>query len=283
MTVSINLCNEVIRALDFRSQCAFARAVGYDGLEVAPFTLSHAPHELTPSAIREFRSIADDEGIAIAGLHWLLAAPEGLSITSTDDAVWQETTAVGRSLVMLCAELGGRYLVHGSPGQRRLEPGREAEGRQRGTAYFATMAEVAREADVAYLIEPLSRKDTPFVNSVEDALEIVAAIGSPALGTMVDCYAAATNGEDIVALLRRWLPQEVVGHVHFNDPNRRGPGEGNLGFGAIVDALEEFGYRGAIGIEPFEYEPDGMACAARAIGYVRGLMEARGCVPVPPR
>ena len=26
-------------------------------------------------------------------------------------------------------------------------------------------------------------------------------------------------------------------------------------------------------IEPFVYEPDGPACAARAIGYVRGAME----------
>lgn len=276
MTISINLCNEVIRALDFPRQCAFARAIGYDGLEVAPFTLGPAPQELTQSAIREYRVIAEGEGIGIAGLHWLLAAPEGLSITSSDDEVWQQTIAVGRSLVTLCAELGGRYLVHGSPGQRHLEPGRETDGRVRAIAYFAAMAEAAREADVAYLIEPLSRKDTAFVNSMEDALSITAAVGSPALGAMVDCYAAATNGEDIVALLRRWLPQGVVGHVHFNDSNRRGPGEGDLPFSAIVDALEEFGYSGAIGIEPFVYEPDGMACAARAIGYVRGLLEARG-------
>lgn len=276
MAISINLCNEVIRTLDFRSQCAFARAVGYDGLEVAPFTLGPTPHQLSQAAIREFRMIAEGEGIAIAGLHWLLAAPEGLSITSTDDQVWQKTTTVGSSLVRLCAELGGRYLVHGSPGQRPLEPGREIEGRARGIGYFAAMAEAAREADVAYLIEPLSGKDTAFVNSVDDALRIIAAIGSPALGTMVDCYAAASNGEDVVALLRRWLPRGVVRHVHFNDPNRRGPGEGDLGFGAIVDALGEFGYAGAIGIEPFVYEPDGTACAARAIGYVRGLLEARG-------
>jgi D-psicose/D-tagatose/L-ribulose 3-epimerase len=33
------LCAETIRHLDFRRQCAFARAVGYDGLEVALFRL----------------------------------------------------------------------------------------------------------------------------------------------------------------------------------------------------------------------------------------------------
>ena len=30
----IALCNEVIRELPFERQCAFARAVGYDGLEI---------------------------------------------------------------------------------------------------------------------------------------------------------------------------------------------------------------------------------------------------------
>lgn len=275
MTFPINLCNEVVRTLDFRSQCAFARAVGYDGLEVAPFTLGPMPHELTGSAIREYRAIADAEGMAIAGLHWLLAAPEGLSITSPDEDVRRRTIEAGRGLVRLCAELGGRYLVHGSPGQRRLETGSEDEGRKRGTAYFAAMAEAARDAGVTYLIEPLSRQDTAFVNFVDEALGIVAVVGSPALGTMVDCYAAATDGEDVAALLRRWLPKGVVGHVHFNDPNRRGPGEGKLAFGEVVDVLLESGYSGAVGIEPFVYEPDGMACAARAIGYVRGLLEAR--------
>ena len=33
-------------------------------------------------------------------------------------------------------------------------------------------------------------------------------------------------------------------------------------------------YSGNAAIEPFVYEPDGPTCAARAIGYVRGLQEA---------
>lgn len=275
MTFPINLCNEVIRTLDFRSQCAFARTVGYDGLEVAPFTLGPVPHELPGSAIREYRAIADGEGMPIAGLHWLLAAPEGLSITGPGEDVWRRTVEAGRGLVRLCAELGGHYVVHGSPGQRRLEPDSEDDGRKRGAAYFAAMAEAARDAGVVYLIEPLSRRDTAFVNSIEEALDIIAAVGSPALGTMIDCYAAGSDGEDVAALLRRWLPEGAVAHIHFNDPNRRGPGEGELAFAGIVDVLLESGYSGAVGIEPFVYEPDGMACAARAIGYVRGLLEAR--------
>ena len=61
--------------------------------------------------------------------------------------------------------------------------------------------------------------------------------------------------------------------MHFNDPNRRGPGEGALAFGPILRALRACGYRGDAAIEPFIYQPDGPTCAARGIGYIRGLMQ----------
>jgi D-psicose/D-tagatose/L-ribulose 3-epimerase len=42
------LCNEVLRELDFTAQFALARRLGYDGLEIAPFTLSEAPTGCPP-------------------------------------------------------------------------------------------------------------------------------------------------------------------------------------------------------------------------------------------
>ncbi len=107
-------------------------------------------------------------------------------------------------------------------------------------------------------------------------MTIVRDIGSPAVKTMIDCSSAARGGETepIPALLRRWLPTGLIAHVHLNDPNRRGPGEGPLAFAPIFAALREGGYAGMAAAEPFEYVPDGATCAARAIGYVRGLLEA---------
>ena len=275
----IHLCNEVVRDMDFPSQCRFARECGYDGLEVAPFTLGSAPHVLSTDRRRELRAIAAGEGVEIAGLHWLLAVPAGLSITSEDDAVAAQTLQVGRRLVDLCRELGGSYLVHGSPAQRQLSPGREAEGRGRATAYFAAIAEAAESAGVSYIVEPLARVDTALISSIEEALTLIREVGSDALGTMVDCYAAASNGEDVPALLQRWLPQGFIRHLHFNDLNKRGPGQGSLDFGSVLDKLRRLDYSGTTAVEPFLYLPDGPSCAARAIGYLRGLLDA----PLPGR
>ena len=74
--------------------------------------------------------------------------------------------------------------------------------------------------------------------------------------------------------IRRWLPTGLIAHMHFNDPNRRGPGEGDLAFAPILAALREGDYAGDASIEPFVYRPDGPTCAARGIGYIRGIMQA---------
>ena len=73
--------------------------------------------------------------------------------------------------------------------------------------------------------------------------------------------------------MRRWLPSGLIEHMHFNDPNRRGPGEGGLAFAPILSALRAGGYKGDASIEPFVYQPDGLTCAARGIGYIRGILE----------
>ena len=271
----ISLCNEVIRELPFERQCAFARAVGYDGLEVAPFTLGEEPHVLPASRRAELRRAAADAGIAITSLHYLLIVPKGLSITSADQAQRASTVDVMRRLCDLAADLGASSLVHGSPVQRRLEPGREADGRRWGAECFAAAAEAAAKAGVVYCIEPLAAPHNEFIHTVEEAAAIVRTVGSPALRTMVDCCAAAqAERQSIPDLLRQWLPTGMIGHVHLNDPNRRGPGEGELEVAPIVRALVDGGYAGIAAVEPFDYQPDGPACAARAIGYVRGLLAA---------
>jgi sugar phosphate isomerase/epimerase len=108
---------------------------------------------------------------------------------------------------------------------------------------------------------------------VEEAAAVIRAIDSPALRTMIDCSAAGqAEAVPVADLVRRWVPTGLIGHIHFNDPNRRGPGEGKIA--PNLAALAATKYRGDAAIEPFVYEPDGPTCAARQIGYLRGLIEA---------
>jgi D-psicose/D-tagatose/L-ribulose 3-epimerase len=274
--MKLALCNEVLRELDFPAQCAVAKGLGYDGLEIAPFTLSDEPQRLPYERRTELRRIAADAGIRVTGLHWLLLVPRGLSITSDDDGERRRAVEVMRALIELCADLGGRVLVHGSPGQRQIAPGHSAQAALgHAGECFAAVAEDARQAGVTYCIEPLARSETPLINTVEQAAAIVRAIDSPALRTMIDtCAAGQAETQPIPDLIDRWLPGGQVAHIHFNDPNRRAPGQGTLRFGPILAALRRQGYDGIASVEPFVYEPDGATSAARAIGYLTGLLEA---------
>lgn len=269
----ISLCNEVIRDLPFEAQCALAASLGYDGLEVAPFTLdAEAPHLLPAARRTALRRAAAEAGIAITSLHWLLVAPAGLSITSVDAALRARTLDVMERLVGLAADLGATLLVHGSPAQRHVNADGDA---QRAEEAMAKAGQFAAAHGVTYCLEPLDAGQTNWCTRVAEAAAIVERIGNPALRTMLDtCSAGNGESESVATLLERFVPGGVIAHVHFNDRNRRGPGQGEDRFAPVLAALKRTGYAGFAAVEPFDYHPDGSASAARAIGYLRGIEES---------
>ena len=268
----ISLCNEVIRDLDFPAQCVLAAGLGYDGLEVAPFTLdAEAPHLLPAARRAEVRRAAADAGTTITSLHWLLVAPAGLSITTADTATRARTLDVMERLVGLTAELGGTLLVHGSPGARRVEADGDAA---RAEEAITKAGEWAAQHGVTYCLEALDPGQTNWCTTVAEAAAIVRRIGNPALRTMLDvCSAGNGESEAVPALLERFVPSGDVVHVHLNDRNRRAPGQGSDRFGPVLSTLRRIGYTGFCAVEPFDYTPDGPTSAARAIGYLRALEE----------
>ena len=277
----ISLCNEALASMPFADQCAFARAVGYDGLEIAPFTLGKEPWRLPRDERARIRRIASDEGIRITGSHALLWGLDDASITTVDESRRLKTIAIMRGLIELTADLGGSVMVHGSPMARLLD---DEDSSKRGTESFAAIAKDAEAAGVSYCIEPLTKKENVFIKTIADALQVVSAIGSPAICTMIDCSAAAAGeAEAVPDLIRRHVPGGRIAHIHFNDPNRRGPGEGSLAFAPIMMALSDVGYSGNAAVEPFIFEPDGPTCAARQIGYLRGVLESVAGWSVPSR
>ena len=272
----IALCNEVLASMPLEQQCAYAARLGYDGLEIAPFTLSDAPEKISTTEVASIRRVVEASGLVVTGLHWLLVKPDGLSLTDPDASVRSRTLGVMTRLIGLCAELGGTVLVHGSPKQRQI-----AQGETRAVALarlqdaLAQVAFTAARTGVIYCIEPLSKRETSLVNTIAEAAELVRSINHPNLRTMIDCSAAGqTEPESIPSLIDRWLPTGLIAHVQVNDPNRRGPGQGEMKFAPILTALKRHNYTGTIAVEPFDYSPDGPGVAAFSAGYLRGLREA---------
>ena len=81
------ICNETFEGWDHARICRFIAGLGYQGLEVAPFTLAARITEVSAESAREMRKQAEDHGVQIIGLHWLLAKTTGLMLTSPEASV----------------------------------------------------------------------------------------------------------------------------------------------------------------------------------------------------
>ena len=261
-------CNEQFEGWTFERVCRFVREVGYDGLEVAPFTLAERITDLSPAHLRDLAGQAAASGIEIVGLHWLLAKTEGLHLTSPDPAVRRRTSEYLVALAQACHELGGGVMVFGSPRQRALMPGVSSdEAYTLAADTFAAVVPSLGDLGVTLCMEPLGSAETDFVNTCDDALRLVGMVAHPNFVLHLDVKAMCSEATAPVELIRRHGHQ--AGHFHANDANRRGPGFGEVDFVPIFAALRVSGYDRWVSVEVFDYTPDPETIARRSLDYMR--------------
>ena len=107
------ICNEIFVGRKVTDVFRLAAEVGYDAVELAPYTLAPSITELTADRRVSIAAEARSAGVAIAGLHWLLVGPVGLHVSSADREVRSRTVVYLRELIRACADLGGSVLVLG--------------------------------------------------------------------------------------------------------------------------------------------------------------------------
>lgn len=250
-----------------------ASQLGFDALEIAPFTLAQDPHTLRSTDANSLLRTAQSHGLTISSLHWLLARPYGLSLVTNNAALRERTLQLLHQMIDFAADCGATVLVHGSARQRSPEHGQSVQDATlRLEDALSELATHALDAGVTYCIEPLSPSDTPVINTLAEAAALVDRIGSPALRTMLDvCAASHSETQPIHEVLAQYLASSHIAHVQVNDKNRRGPGQGSTPQGPVLKVLRDAGYVGWVAVEPFEYVPNGPSCAAFSAGYIRGL------------
>jgi sugar phosphate isomerase/epimerase len=255
------ICNEVYRRSSFAEACRSARQAGYTGIEIAPFTLAET------EKAREHRSIIQSEGLEFVGLHWLLLGPQGLHVTTPDRAVRERSWNHVRGLIDLCADLGGGVMVFGSPKQRGTTGGLSVAGATLNFAEgLAALASHALARRVTLLIEALSPAQTDVVTSLDEAVELVREIGSPAIRTMFDCHNAIAESEPHAALVERHF--DLIRHVHLNEMDGKHPGTGSYDFKPVLEVLARRGYTGWLSLEAFDFTPGADAIATESLRYM---------------
>ena len=266
--VTFAICNEFCEHLPIGQVFKLAADTGYQGVEIAPFTLADDVREIPADRRQQIKQQAADCGVEVIGLHWLLVKPEGLYVNHPDQAIRDRTAEYFRALIHCCADLGGTKLVIGSPKQRNVFEGltfQQAWDYAKGT--FASLLPDADARGVDLCMEPLSRSDTDFINTGAQALEFVKEIGHPRFLVHLDVKAMADEGRPMDEIIREC--EGYVGHFHANDANRSYPGSGDTDFGPVVDGLNAIGYTGWVSVEVFDFTPGPQKIAAESMKYLK--------------
>jgi sugar phosphate isomerase/epimerase len=166
-------------------------------------------------------------------------------------------------------DLGGSVLVLGSPQQRNLLPGVSYD---QALGYAAEVLSgimpAVGDLGVDLCIEPLAPSETDFLNTCDQANELIARVGHPRFVLHMDVKAQSAEASATVPeLIRRHAAR--AGHFHAQDVNLKGPGMGQVDFGPILKALVAAGYDRWVSVEVFDYSAGAEETARQSIKCLR--------------
>lgn len=249
-------CNEIAADLTFAETCELLARFGFDGVEIAPYTLADDPGAIDATTVRQARRAIGNAGLVCAGLHWLLRAPAGLHLVHADPGVRRRSWALLHALVDLCGELGGDVLVLGSGKQRACPEDVSAEAaRSVLRDGLAALGDRCERAGVLFLLEALPARITNVINTLDQAEQLLLQVGHPRVMTMFDFHNCADETGSWDHLIRTYAG--LTRHVHLNDRAGRAPSLARLDeserdqFAAAFRALRATGYRGWVSLEVF--------------------------------
>ena len=217
-----------------------------------------------PRRIVEVRDQAEEAGLEIIGLHWLLAKTEGFYLTSPDPTVRRQTAEYLRALAELCADLGGKVMVLGSPQQRNLLPGvslrRRRSVRRRSAPRRDAGLPRVRRHDRPRTARPGRGQ---FHAHRRAGIQLAKLVDSPYCKLHLDVKAMSSEGDADP----RHHPRQPRLDRSTSTPTIRtcyGPGMGDVDFDPIFAALKETNYDGWVSVEVFKYDPSPDEIAQRA-------------------
>ncbi|BDH56421.1 hydroxypyruvate isomerase family protein [Tsukamurella sp. PLM1] len=137
-----------------------------------------------------------------------------------------------------------------------------AEQDETASANLAAAGTAAARIGAAVLIEPVSGAPLYPLKTANDAVAVIDRVraehGVDSLRLLADLYHLQVNGDDVAAAIDAHAG--VIGHVQIaDDPGRGEPGTGTLDIDGHLAHLAAVGYRGYVGLEYKQSQPDPFA------------------------
>lgn len=248
------VCNELFEGISFEESCRMLASYGFHGVEIAPFTLFDEDNRIGLHTVSRVRKTLKNTGLEYAGIHWLLAKPEGLHITTPDAAKRKRAREHIMHLLDVSGELGGGNLILGSPKQR----GAEGIDPKQAVDYLEEELDIignhAAMCGSKLLLEALPSAHTNVINTLEEVQELLSDLDNPGLSSMFDYHNCVDEKLEWAELIRRYAA--IIEHVHLNTWEGEYPVPEQSGeYADSFRALSEIDYEGWISLEVFSAHP----------------------------
>ena len=266
------ICNETYQGWDFERTCQHIAKTGYEGVEIAPFTLKEDPRLLDYQDADKVKKAAADQGLDVVGLHWLLVKPSWLHLTTPDTLLQHDTIKFAVHLAEFCNSIGGSVMVWGSPKQRDIQPDWDYDDAlARASEMLSQIAQQIGNLGVTIAMEPLARTETNFLTTAAETIRLIEMVNNPVVQLHLDVKAMSDESKSIPEIIKD--SQKYIAHFHANDPNLRGPGFGDVQFEPIADALKNIKYSKYVSVEVFDYSPNPETIAEKSIQYLQKVFQ----------
>ena len=231
---------------DFHPFIDKVAGLGFDILEVNAGTVGR----MTTEERRALKAHADEKGISLT---FCIGLPHAFDVAAADASVRQKGIEYLQQMARAVGEMGGGKIggIIYSSWPATLPPG-ETDKRpylDRSIASMKVAVKAAEDNNVLFNVEVVNRFEQFLLNSCDEALAYIAAVGSPNVKMLLDTYHMNIE-EDFVAdaLLRAG---DKLGHFHIGENNRMPPGYGHIPWTEIGAALRKINYTGDVVMEPF--------------------------------
>ncbi|WP_308578849.1 sugar phosphate isomerase/epimerase family protein [uncultured Oribacterium sp.] len=111
------------------------------------------------------------------------------------------------------------------------------------------IAKYAEEYDITLGMEVLNRFEGYLINTCDECLRYVDAVGNNRVGVMLDTFHMNIEEDNIGDAIRKAGDKLV--HFHMGERNRKVPGKGTMPWAEIGQALRDINYQHAAVMEPF--------------------------------
>ena len=221
-----------------------AKTAGAGNIEMSALTLAELPEKEQERIAGTVRDLGME-------LTFADALPPGCDFCS-DDPGERENAAAHLKAHFILAQRMGVWKIGGILETRgKIFPAgiafRREEKLKNALEPMRRVGDRAADMGITLGIELVNRFECPFINTVDEGLEFIDAVGSAGVRLHLDTFHMNIEEDDPKKAIRK--AGNKLCHIHFAENNRRLPGTAHIDWPGIIAALRDIDYRGSVVIE----------------------------------